>query len=347
MILTKKNKIKIVCEINAQTIRAAAIRHHAKHNTHDILATAEVPSRGLKSSAFQNISELCECVFAALDKVTRSGGVSARQVTASLDDVFLESVKLTGTAAVDSQSHEFGLTHVREARQKALQTLHPLDKQLVYNKEAGFLVDRRDFIAEPLGICGKELTVVEHLLFSESARTQNLKHVIERAGWRLQVIYPAALAAFHGLVPHQDHAQRWIVILLYSDTCHVIVYEYNAIQEYMGFVIPSGTYQTADVEKIRTFVNTHYGIKKCRVLVTGERQGTQYEALYSYLSEIHAESPPTRFVGTALEDNKYAVLSGLYFKAIEEEGSRSHKSRIDDATFEIRHRIRAFIQDYF
>jgi len=336
-----------VCEISESYTRVAHLRATRKAPFVKLLGLGECPTQGLEGGRFKRMVDVTESLWSAAKKATQESGLALRKLTVNLDDPFLESVKVQGSAYMDGSAEEFELKHIQEARKQALQTLHPQDKHLVYQKEAGCLIDQRDYLHDPLGICGKELTVVLQLLFSESCQAQNLRLVVERAGFKLNTMFPSALAALYGAVAPEEMQRRGVVILTGQKACHLLTFEHAAIQDYRSFLVPSG-YRELERSKIVDLVKQANILPEPRVFLTGEASNDESwtQDLQNRL-EGALQIVSTRIQHPQLESPEYAVLAGLYFLRQAQTKKPSHIKPLKTLWKGTQQRVRSFAEEYF
>jgi hypothetical protein len=298
-------------ELNEQNTRAAHVRVRMREPYVQVLGLAERPTRGMESGLFRHLADLTDSVFFAAREARKQSGLNLRKYSASLDDPALTSVRVKGTSFQDGSDEEFAPRHIREAKQRALQALEPIDQHLVYQKEAGFLIDRTDYLHNPVGICGKELTVVMHLLFSDSAHAQNLRLVGERAGLDVKRIFPTGLASVFGILKPEEMIRRTVVIAAGERACHQVLFERYAIQEVKSFLTPHG-YAAAEAEKIADFLKKNAPTPDTAVFVTGEAPGIEPwgESLRTAWGNRWTLRAPLA-AGTRLEHPRHSVLTGL------------------------------------
>lgn len=334
-------------ELNEHRTRVAHVRVRMREPYLQVLGLAERPTRGMEGGLFRHLADLTDSVWYAAKDARRQSGLHLKKFSASLDDPGLTSVRVNGTSFQDGSDEEFAPRHIREAKMRALQALEPIDQHLVYQKEAGFLIDRTDSLHNPVGICGKELTVVMHLLFSDSAHTQNLKLVAERAGIVVKRLFPAGLAAVFGILKPEEMIRRTVVIAAGERTCHQVLFERYAVQEVRSFLTPHG-YAAAEAEKIADFLKKNAPTPDTAVFVTGEAVendawGESLKAAWG--SRWTLRSPLA--VGTKLDHPRHSILAGLSLLT-----STSKRIPVRPVQWlsmfdSVKNRARSFVEEYF
>lgn len=335
----------LVCEFGPSAVRAAHLGWTSEGAR--LYGFAEGPPLGVEAGRFVKWSEAAEALWQVTRSAERSSGARVRSAALALDDPFLESVKVLGSAYLESASGEFEERHVGEAVSRAMQSLKPTDKQMIYQKAAGFLVDRKDYLTDPVGLCGKELTVVLHLLFSESAQAQALAHVARRAGIGVRSIRPAGVCAMEGALSDEDKKGRGVFIHAGARLMNLIKYERGTVQEYRSHFPVPGAYGPLEAQKAAEFIRRSgfTGTFAVRVSGDGAEAGWTRELEASSTEPLLASGgsgAPREFV-----EPRHCVLWGLFSRDTAR-GPRPPSLRTArDLWHDLRFRARAFVEEYF
>lgn len=334
-------------ELNERNTRVAHARVRMREPYIEVLGLAERPTRGMESGLFRHLADLTDGVFFAGRDARKQSGLSLKKYSASLDDPSLTSVRVHGTSYQDGSDEEFAARHIREAKVRALQALEPIDQHLVYQKEAGFLIDHTDAVHNPIGVCGKELTVSMHLLFSDSAHAQNLRLVGERAGVDVKRIFPAGLAAVFGILKPEEMIRRTVVLAAGERVCHQVLFERYAIQEVKSFLVPHG-YAAAEAGKMADFLKRNAPTPETAVFVTGEAAegeswGENLRSAWGHRWTLRAPHS----AGTRLDHPRHSILTGLSVLT-----STSKRLPVRPVQWlsmfdSIKSRARSFVEEYF
>lgn len=223
--------IRAACDFTESNIRVLQALSDGR-----VISAVSVPADGLQNGRIHRIDRFAEAIWQAASRAEAQSGHEIKSLSVSMDDCRLQSQKIRGSSHTDIGSEGFEKKHLKEAEVHALQALAPSDMTLVYQKEAGYLVDRKDYIHNPIGICGHELTVVLYLLFSEPAYAQNIQFAVERTGRSLKGLYPSGLAYRRGTRGHSSDESRDAVCVLNMTNAHFGVFQNDAIQSYQSLV---------------------------------------------------------------------------------------------------------------
>jgi cell division protein FtsA len=334
-------------ELNGHRTRVAHVRVRLRAPFVDVLGVAERPTRGMENGTFRHLANLTDSIWFAAREARRQSGLKIHKLTASLDDPGLRSVRVRGVSFQDGSDQEFAPRHIREAKARAMQALEPIDQHLVYQKESGFLIDRMDSLHNPIGICGKELTVVMHLLFSDSAHAQTLRLVCERAGYEAKRLFPSGLAGVFGILNPEEMARRTVVILAGARACHQVLFERYAIQEYKSFLVPHG-YAAAEAERLADFLNKSAPTPETAVFVTGE--AIESDSWGESLRQAWGNRWTLRSslaAGTKLEMERHSVLVGLALLTTTSKRIPIRTVQWMSIFDSVKSRAQSFVEEYF
>jgi len=336
-----------VCDFSASFTRVAHVKRSRKPPFVEVLGLGECSTEGLKEGCYEHLADAAESLWIAAKTAQRQSGWTGERLIVSLDDPFLDSVQVRGSSHLDGNAEEFQLKHAQEARKQALQKLDPQDKHLVYEKEAGYLIDGRDYIQDPIGICGKELTVVLQILFSASAQAQNLRRIAERAGLTVRALFPSGLAALHGILPRDEMQSRGWLLLAGEKVCHALIFEHGAIQEYQSFVVSDGSPESG-WSRITDLIQKADVHDEARFFITGEasEDETWRERLLQSVGRRFQFLSP-RLEHPQLASPAYAVLAGLYLLAPTRKKKTPEIKTLTLLWHGARARAQSFVQEYF
>ncbi len=337
-----------VLDLGSVTTRAIILEWDASKSGCEILGIGEVATAGVSQDGLTSISDVAESIWNAVDRASKQSGVVLKDLTASLSDSMLESTKVQASSYLDGANDDFRHHHIEEARIKALQRLKPQDKHLVYQNASGFLIDGKDYIHDPIGICGKELTVVMYLLFSKSEWFQNLRFAVERAGYGLKGLYPSGLAALFGSVEAQKRHARGIMCLSEYGVMHIVTHEYASIQDYQSYIVTQETQFTLINQITLKFDERRLDFKRYPIRVTGENAHWLIEAFEQEL-QLKVELVSPIYESKHNIQNSYELSTALGLARLQSEDNPLEKtvSRIRLSKENVKSRIEAFAQDYF
>jgi hypothetical protein len=312
-----------------------------------VLGYGECPTLGILKGRFVNLGDASESLTKACDEAAKQAGVSFKRLRVTLDDPFLDAVQVEGSISLENGVESFSVKHVQEARRRALYSVKPTDKHLIFQGLAGFRIDKKKYDADPVGVVGKELTIILQLLFSESRQVQNLTNLFERGGYQAQGFFPSALSAVHGTLTQDCMQEQNVLVLARPHVCHFVQFGHQSIRHYSSVLI-EGQYGDLEIQTISSHLKDCIGDSHPTVFFTGE--GSEEDTLAARLGEImdcpiHCAS--CRTLNKKFQPGRYAVLIGMLYLQNQDFSFDRLQQSFQSLVSETRLRAQSLLHDYF
>lgn len=346
--MIRRGRQLAACEFNGQTVRVLLAREKrlgAGASEPVITGFGEAPSEGFREGRFWNLSDAAECVARAARIAEIQAGERISRLAVNLDDPFLESVRVRGSSSLEKGLDGFQDRHIEEAVKRALQSVKPSEKHLVYRGIAAFLIDDEDCSASPLGIYGKELTAVMHLLFSNSSEVQNVRSVVTRAGFEPGGVFTSLHCALAGTAAEDDSQEKTGLVLSSGKACHVGTSVGGALLTHDSVLIAGG-YDESELDAAAKIIRDRIG--DARFWVVGDDAGR--ERLIAGLEQRLGAAPQTS--AARISDARYgkasfAVLAGLLRLTRHHRRPRMVRQVDLEVVRRAAQRAKSFVQEYF
>ncbi|MBF0253873.1 MAG: hypothetical protein HQL11_01945 [Candidatus Omnitrophica bacterium] len=341
------HKPQAVCEFGSSRVRIAHIVYDRKKRQIRVLGLGEAEAAGMKNGRLMRPQDAAESIRAAAVAAGKESALEIGDLVVSLPDPDLESVKLNGTCFLEHSAEGFEVRHLRESARRAYESLGPVDRQTVYRKEAGFLVDRTDYLEDPVGICGKELKAVVHCLFSESAQAQGMIRTVRRAGFKVRGLHPAIAAALYGIAPIPGEAATAVLIHADTELCHISKIEHGSLQNWRGMTVLGG-YDARERESLAVLARKAGAGARTAVRLTGPRavDPDWVRAVETELTDVEV-TVATAHPDTGFEGAASTVLAGLYYAQMETRRESMPMKLCRGVTDCFARKARSFVEEYF
>lgn len=310
-----------------------------------VLGAGDAASNGVKHGLVTHLGDAVESVVEAVREAERAAGVNIQTLYFNLDDPEIQSLRVRGSKQLSGEG-EIRRSDVEQACQTARRLVGHFERTIVYFKELGFIIDDRDFVANPIGVFGVKLDVVAHVLQARSRICEDWARLMERAGVERPVRVFSAWSTAYGILPKEDRARKRLVIDAGRDLTAVFLFENNKITDYRVFA----SEETGDLDGriAKTAVGMFQNeVRPEQVFLAGDRavSETLERSLGSELGMAVLRSKPLGV--EKLSDPKYASLVGLLHVADELE-SDSPSVRADrNLLARVRNRVVSYINEYF
>ena len=337
-----------LCDFGETACRFMVVRRRRDVSAEEIAGFSEVPSEGYREGRFFNLSDAAESLRRASRDACRQAGVRAGKVMVNLDDIRLESVRVKGASSLEKGQDGFSQKNIQEAVERARQSVRPSDKHQVYQGVAEYFIDDESYPASPIGIFGKELSVVLQLLLSESSQAQSAYAVFERAGLGVLSAHPSAYAALCGSEFPSETSSVFRLLLARPRACHMIRASMGgAIQDHASLQVAETYDEAVIAEAGQVLKGLDAG--KSPVFVTGEaaEDGALSAALSARFNAAIAV-PQARFADPRFKASRFTVLAGLLNLCESAKPSTHREPRLNiDLVKTLTLRAKSFVQEYF
>ncbi len=210
---------------------AAFVAQKKSDGTFHILGAGDSKTRGVKNGEIQNLGDAVEPVVEALRKAEDSSDAASGTVYFNFDDCQMQSERFRGSKTLAGEG-EIELSDIEEAKAAALRMAGHFEKRIVYAKEVSFIIDERDTVENPVGVFGRRLDVVVHVLQARSLYCEEWEKIMKRAQVDRAVLVPSAWSTACGILPKEDRKRKRLIVDWGNDYVNVFVFGDNRIYEH-------------------------------------------------------------------------------------------------------------------
>lgn len=318
-----------------------------KNGQYRSLGLGEAPARGISGGRVENIGDAVESVVAAIRQAQERAGISAATWHTNFFDPDMESVVSRGSKMLKGEG-QIRPVDLREARLTAERLVGHFEKNIVYSKEAGYTIDERDFVTNPLGVFGRKLEVEMRLLLARSAHLDAWQKILSRAQIERVVPVVSAWATAYGILPKEDRERPRLILDAGKRCLNIFIFGNNMIHKHRSAVLEAAK-READreaflLQEARDFAATE-GPLPGQILVTG-RCPVSVGALEALREQLgRPVSEVSQRVLPDLEDRP--ALAGLLMVADELENKSPILHQEKGLLVSLKGKAASFLSDYF
>lgn len=306
-----------------------------------VLGAGESAVEGFAAGSLLNVGDATESVAEALRKAERSSGQRATDILYTCRDAGLVS-QWQSAGLLLSGEGQIRIQDVRSAREMAERIASRFERKILYAKELYFIVDDRDTMTDPVGVFGRKLEALVHIVSVEAPRLELLQKIFRRAGYvgARPVLSIASSAA--AIAHSQDEAARRLIVDASGEVVNVCAQQAGVLWRCAAQAGDSAASVAAD---LIASIEKNCECQK-EILLTGSRAEDE-----TYRQQLEgAAGRPVRVVGPSgvpgLERPCYASLAGLF--RVQWDGRRPSLLKVrKGALAEARNRALAFFNEYF
>ena len=226
-----------------------------------ILGVGESPSDGLRKGVVVNLEKTIASIQAATVAAERMAGQRIESVIVSLGGTHLWSQNSTGVVAVAHPDHEIGADDVHRVVEASRAVSVASDRQVIHVIPRAYTVDGQDGVRDAIGMTGHRLEVETNIVTGAQTAVQNVIKCVHGAGFDVEDVVCAALAAGEGVLTSQEIELGVCLVEIGAGTTNVAVYT-DGSARHLAVLPVGGNHVTSDIAiGLRTTLDEAEGLK--------------------------------------------------------------------------------------
>ena len=224
-------------DIGTSTIKILVAQKRA--DALDIVASASIPSFGLRRGVVMNIEETAKNIQRLVDDVQRDNNININSVFVNIGGSHLYVTPSDGVISVSRADQRISEEDVERVLQAARVINIPSNEEIldVFPKE--FIIDDQKGIKQPEGLTGIRLEAKVILLCYFQSYFTNLTNAVWNAKLQTSDIVPSVLAAAEAVLTPQQKELGVALIDIGSDTTSLAVFEEGDLMHLAVFPLGS------------------------------------------------------------------------------------------------------------
>ena len=211
-----------------------------------ILGVGEVPSDGLRKGVVVNLEKTISAIQAAAVAAERMAGQRIESVVVSLGGTHTWSQNSTGVVAVAHPDHEIGDDDVHRVVEASRAISVASDRQVIHVIPRAYTVDGQDGVRDAVGMTGHRLEVETNIVTGAQTAVQNVIKCVHGAGFDVEDVACAGLAAGEGVLTPQEIELGVCLIEIGAGTTNVVVYNEGSAR-HLAVLPVGGNHVTSDI----------------------------------------------------------------------------------------------------
>lgn len=211
-----------------------------------IVGVGTSPSRGMRRGVVVDIESAVRSIQEAVEKAQRMCGHPLRSFYLSVSGEHINSYRNRGIVAVSGKDR--GITQADVDRVlEAVRVINvPSDREIVHVLPHEFVVDGYEGVRDPVGLMGSRLEVEAQIVTGVTTALQNLFRSVERAGFDVEEVILASLAAAESVLM-QDEKELGVALAdIGGGTTDLVIYERGSMTHSATLPV-GGEYITMDI----------------------------------------------------------------------------------------------------
>ncbi|HEY1456051.1 MAG TPA: cell division protein FtsA [Candidatus Dormibacteraeota bacterium] len=227
-----------------------------------VMGVGESPSEGLRKGVVVNLDKTIAAIQAAVVQAERMAGQRIESVVVSLGGTHLCSQNSTGVVAVShGGDHEIGDDDVQRVVEASRAISIASDRQVIHVIPRAYTVDGQDGVRDAVGMTGHRLEVETNIVTGAQTAVQNVIKCVHGAGFDVEDVVCAGLAAGEGGLSMQEIELGVCLIEIGAGTTNVVIYDEGSAK-HLAVLPVGGNHVTSDIAiGLRTTLDEAEGLK--------------------------------------------------------------------------------------
>jgi len=200
-------------------------------NEINVIGTGRSESTGVVKGAVTDISATSEAIRKSVEAAEKMADLKVDSVIVSISGKQFSGIRGTGRTSMSHSKHkeitEADMERAMEAA-KSMPVSH--DMEIIHVIPVQYIVDGQDEIKNPLGMTGTYLEVENYMVSGPVTSIENVKRVVERAGYRTEDVVLQSIASAESVV-HKDEKEVGVMLIdIGGGTTDIAVYFKDALR---------------------------------------------------------------------------------------------------------------------
>ena len=211
-----------------------------------VIGVGESRSEGLRKGVVVNLDKTIAAIQAAAVTAERMAGQRIESVVVSLAGTHLWSQNSLGVVAVARPDHEIGEEDVQRVVEASRAISVASDRQVIHVIPRAYTVDGQDGVRDAIGMTGHRLEVETNIITGAQTAVQNAIKCVHGAGFDVEDVVCAGLAAGEGVLSQQEIELGVCLIEIGAGTTNVVVYNEGSAR-HVAVLPVGGNHVTSDI----------------------------------------------------------------------------------------------------
>ena len=221
------NAERLVVAVDIGTVKVCALAAEMTEKGPRVLASAMVPSCGIKKGAVLSSEEAAASVRSAVREVQTASGQKLGKAVVSISGQHISGQTTTGVIGI--RGREITPDDRMRAIEASKTVYVPLDREVLHLIPSGFVVDGEEGIVDPVGMSGARLEARVHIITAQTQALQDLRQSCVAADLEVLAMVFGPVATAGAALTGDEIARGAILIDIGGGTTDVAVFRNGAL----------------------------------------------------------------------------------------------------------------------
>ena len=215
----------------------------------DILGVGTAPSAGLKAGIIVDREDAISAIRASVESAREMAQLPLRAAYVGITGDHVRSTNVVGRVHTGPRG-EITAEDVEQARQSAVDSVPcPVDREIVHTVVREYSVDGASGVSRPIGMSGRRLDVLLHVVTGMSTTIANVRSCVEAVGIEVRAHVLEPIATGRAVLTDAERDLGVLLVDIGGGTSDVAVFVDNSIC-HTGAVPVAGDRITRDIAEV-------------------------------------------------------------------------------------------------
>ncbi|MCD6412662.1 MAG: cell division protein FtsA [Elusimicrobia bacterium] len=201
-----------------------------------VLGASSTRCKGIQDGNVVNIAKTIEAIREVVGMSEEQAKQNINYVNLGLHGLHIQSQNHIGAIGIVSQDREIGVHDIRQVLESARGSSHyTMGTQIIHTIPQEYIVDNQRGVVDPQGMVANHLKVNVHIVTALTSAIINLRRCVEKAGFGINHLILASLAASDVILLDEERDIGCILIDFGGRLCEVSYYSSGAIRGFAAF----------------------------------------------------------------------------------------------------------------
>jgi cell division protein FtsA len=238
----------IIAAVDIGTTKICTVIAEAKGGEINVIGVGnQETTGGVVKGGVVDIASTADAIKKSVAKAEEMAGMKVQAVITSISGKSILGISGKGMTSLSHSKHK---EITEEDRLRAIEGAKSIsishDREMIHVLPVQYIVDSQDEIKNPLGMTGMKLEVDVYIITAATTAIDNIKKVIDRAGYTMEDIILQPIASAHSVL-YQDEKDIGVLVLdIGGGTTDMALYVKDALK-FVRVIPIGGQYITGDV----------------------------------------------------------------------------------------------------
>ena len=243
----QQNGGNLIAAVDIGTTKVCTVIAEVHDQEINVIGVGWQENNGVSKGSINNIAETTDAIRKSVQKAEDMAKSKIDMVLASISGKHIIGMKGHGEIALSNQRQkEITEDDKRRAMEGATSVRMSQERETLHVVPIQYIVDAQDEIDDPLGMTGMKLEVDAYMITGSLTAIDNVKKVVERAGYGCENIILQGLASAHSVLYPDEKDVGVLLLDIGGGTTDISLY-YRKSLRFVRVIPVGGQFITNDI----------------------------------------------------------------------------------------------------